>query len=29
LYIVYPALVGFAAIFLSLGLRNFRHKVLS
>jgi ABC-2 type transport system permease protein len=29
LYVVYPVLVGFCAIFLSLGLRNFRGKVLS
>jgi ABC-2 type transport system permease protein len=29
LYIIYPVLVGFSAIFLSIGLRNFRRKVLS
>jgi ABC-2 type transport system permease protein len=29
LYVVYPVLVGFCAVFLSLGLRNFRGKVLS
>ncbi len=29
LYVVYPVLVGFAVLFLSLGLRNFRRRVLS
>jgi ABC-2 type transport system permease protein len=29
LYIIYPVLVGFSAIFLSIGLRNFRRRVLS
>jgi ABC-2 type transport system permease protein len=29
LYIVYPALLGFTALFLTLGLRNFRRRVLS
>ncbi|MEU7181428.1 MULTISPECIES: ABC transporter permease [Streptomyces] len=29
LYIVYPALVGLCALFLGLGLRNFRRRVLS
>ncbi|MEZ0090158.1 ABC transporter permease [Streptacidiphilus sp. EB129] len=29
LYIVYPVLVGFCALFLWLGLRNFRRRVLS
>jgi ABC-2 type transport system permease protein len=29
LYIVYPVLIGFWALFLGLGLRNFRRKVLS
>ncbi|MCM2393834.1 ABC transporter permease [Streptomyces albipurpureus] len=29
LYIVYPVLVGFCVLFLSLGLRNFRRRVLS
>jgi ABC-2 type transport system permease protein len=29
LYVVYPVMVGFAALFLSLGLRNFRRRVLS
>jgi len=29
LYVIYPALVAFSAIFLTLGLRNFRHKVQS
>ncbi|MFI5754627.1 ABC transporter permease [Streptomyces sp. NPDC051569] len=29
LYIVYPVLVGFLVLFLGLGLRNFRHRVLS
>jgi ABC-2 type transport system permease protein len=29
LYIVYPVLIGFCVFFLSLGLRNFRRRVLS
>jgi ABC-2 type transport system permease protein len=29
LYVIYPALVAFSVIFLTLGLRNFRSKVLS
>ena len=29
LYIVYPVLVGFTALFLGIGLRNFRRRVLS
>ncbi len=29
LYIVYPVLVAFCALFLAIGLRNFRRKVLS
>ncbi len=29
LYIVYPVLLGFCAVFLSIGLRNFRRRVLS
>jgi len=29
LYVVYPVLTAFAAVFLSLGLRNFRRRVLS
>ena len=29
LYIIYPVLVGFLALFLGLGLRNFRRRVLS
>ncbi len=29
LYAVYPVLVGFCAVFLTLGLRNFRRRVLS
>jgi ABC-2 type transport system permease protein len=29
LYIVYPVVVGFAVLFLTLGLRNFRRRVLS
>jgi ABC-2 type transport system permease protein len=28
LYVVYPVLIGFCAVFLSLGLRNFRRRVL-
>jgi ABC-2 type transport system permease protein len=29
LYIIYPVLLGFCALFLGLGLRNFRRRVLS
>jgi ABC-2 type transport system permease protein len=29
LYVVYPVLVGFIAVFLALGLRGFRRRVLS
>jgi ABC-2 type transport system permease protein len=29
LYIVYPVLIGFTVLFLGMGLRNFRHRVLS
>ncbi len=29
LYVIYPAIVAFTVIFLALGLRNFRNKVLS
>jgi ABC-2 type transport system permease protein len=29
LYIIYPVLIGFCVLFLSIGLRNFRRKVLS
>jgi ABC-2 type transport system permease protein len=29
LYVVYPVLVGFCSVFLTLGLRNFRRRVLS
>ena len=29
LYIIYPAIVAFSVIFLTLGLRNFRRKVLA
>ncbi len=29
LYVIYPVLTGFAVVFLSLGLRNFRRRVLS
>jgi ABC-2 type transport system permease protein len=29
LYIIYPVVIGFAVLFLSLGLRNFRRRVLS
>ena len=28
LYIIYPVLIGFCAVFLSLGLRNFRRRVM-
>jgi ABC-2 type transport system permease protein len=29
LYIIYPAIVAFSVLFLTLGLRNFRRKVLA
>ncbi len=29
LYVIYPALIGFSVLFLSLGLRNFRRKMLA
>jgi len=29
LYVIYPVLMGFVALFLTLGLRNFRRRVLS
>jgi ABC-2 type transport system permease protein len=29
LYVIYPVVIGFAAIFLALGLRNFYRRVLS
>jgi ABC-2 type transport system permease protein len=29
LYIIYPVLIGFSTLFLTIGLRNFRRKVLS
>jgi len=29
LYVVYPAMIGFLALFLGIGLRNFRRRVLS
>ena len=29
LYVIYPVMLGFAAVFLALGLRNFRRRVLS
>jgi ABC-2 type transport system permease protein len=29
LYVVYPVLIGFLALFLGLGLRNFARRVLS
>jgi ABC-2 type transport system permease protein len=29
LYIIYPVLIGFSTLFLSLGLRNFKRRVLS
>ena len=29
LYVIYPALIGFCALFLGIGLRNFRRRVLS
>jgi ABC-2 type transport system permease protein len=28
LYVVYPVVIGFGALFLAIGLRNFRRKVL-
>jgi ABC-2 type transport system permease protein len=29
LYVIYPVMVAFAALFLAIGLRNFRRRVLS
>ncbi len=29
LYVIYPVVIGFAVVFLSVGLRNFRRRVLS
>lgn len=29
LFIIYPVLIGFCCLFLAIGLRNFRHRVLS
>jgi ABC-2 type transport system permease protein len=29
LYVIYPVVAGFGALFLAIGLRNFRHRVLS
>jgi ABC-2 type transport system permease protein len=29
LYVTYPVVVGFAALFLTIGLRKFRRRVLS
>ena len=29
LYVVYPVVLGFAVLFLAIGLRNFRRRVLS
>ena len=29
LYVIYPVMVGFAAVFLAVGLRNFRRRVLA
>jgi ABC-2 type transport system permease protein len=29
LYVVYPVMIGFGTVFLTLGLRNFRRRVLS
>ena len=29
LYVVYPVVAGFGALFLAIGLRNFRRRVLS
>jgi ABC-2 type transport system permease protein len=28
LYVIYPVLLGFCVVFLSLGLRNFRRRVV-
>ena len=29
LYVIYPVVTAFAAIFLTIGIRNFRRRVLS
>ena len=29
LYVIYPVVIGFGALFLAIGLRNFRRRVLS
>jgi hypothetical protein len=29
LYVIYPAIAAFSVIFLALGLKNFRRKVLA
>jgi ABC-2 type transport system permease protein len=29
LYVIYPVVIGFAVLFLTIGLRNFRRRVLS
>jgi ABC-2 type transport system permease protein len=29
LYVIYPVVIGFGAVFLAIGLRNFRRRVLS
>ena len=29
LYVIYPVVAGFGAVFLAIGLRNFRRRVLS
>jgi ABC-2 type transport system permease protein len=29
LYVIYPVVAGFAAVFLAIGLGNFRRRVLS
>jgi ABC-2 type transport system permease protein len=29
LYVIYPVLLGFCALFLGVGLRNFRRRVLA
>jgi ABC-2 type transport system permease protein len=29
LYVIYPVLIGFTVVFLGLGLRNFRRRVLT
>jgi len=29
LYVIYPVVAGFAVVFLAVGLRNFRRRVLS